>query len=173
MNIILLTIWFLMPAFFANMAPIFVNKIFNNKGRPINIKLFGAHKTYRGFISGIILSGIMIALQVYLYQYYFFKNLSLLDYGKINWIIYGLLFGLGSMLGDLIKSFFKRRLGIKPGLMFIPFDQIDYILGSFILLSLVYFPGWIIFLLSLIISFFANILVNYLGYLLNFRDTKI
>jgi CDP-2,3-bis-(O-geranylgeranyl)-sn-glycerol synthase len=162
-----------MPAFFANMAPIFVNKIFKNKGYPINIKLFGSHKTYRGFISGIIFSLVIIFLQTYLYQYIFFKNLSLLDYNKINWITYGLLFGFGSMLGDLIKSFFKRRLGIKPGAMFIPFDQIDYILGLFLLLRVVYFPGWIIFLWSLIISFFANIIINYIGYLLKFRDTKI
>ena len=173
MNLIFTVIWFLIPAFFANMAPVFVNKILKNKGPPINIKLFGTHKTYRGFISGIISSLVIISLQVYLYQYTFFKNLSILDYNKINWMIYGFLFGFGSMLGDLIKSFFKRRIGIKPGAIFIPFDQIDYILGSFLLLSLVYFPGWIIFFISLIISFFANIIVNYIGYLLNFRDTKI
>jgi hypothetical protein len=32
----------------------------------------------------------------------------------------------------MAKSFFKRRLGIKPGTMFQPWDGIDYTVGALI-----------------------------------------
>ncbi len=49
----------------------------------------------------------------------------------------------------MVKSFFKRRLGIKPGTMFQPWDGIDYMVGSIIFLLPWYNPGIIgsIFLL--------------------------
>lgn len=173
-NIVLFlsVIWFLMPSFFANMAPVFANRIFGKKGNPINKKIFGENKTYRGLISGVILSIIIIYVQYLLYPVNTFKAISILNYGSINLIIYGFLFGFGSMIGDLIKSFFKRRLGIKPGSMFMPFDQIDYILGTFLFLSIVYFPGWVVFCWSLLISFLGNILVNLIAYYVKLRDTK-
>src|SRR4051812_27852644 len=38
--------------------------------------------------------------------------------------------GLGALSGDLVKSFAKRRRGILPGQAWIPFDQIDWLLGA-------------------------------------------
>ena len=167
-------LWFLLPAYFADMAPVFANMIFKKKAQPIDFgrNLFGNHKTYRGFISGIILALLIIYMQSYLTNFNFFRETSIIDYRNINLMLFGLLFGFGSMLGDLIKSFFKRRLNIKPGSRFIPFDQIDYLLGTFLLLSFVYFPGWKFFVYSIIVTFFANIIVNYIGYYLRIRETK-
>ena len=36
---------------------------------------------------------------------------------------------IGALLGDIIESFFKRRIGKSRGENWIPFDQIDFILG--------------------------------------------
>jgi len=36
----------------------------------------------------------------------------------------------GALIGDLIKSFAKRRLGIQAGSTWVPFDQVDYIAGA-------------------------------------------
>ena len=44
-------------------------------------------------------------------------------------IIFSICFG--ALLGDIIESFFKRRIGKKRGEDWIPFDQIDFILGVF------------------------------------------
>ena len=172
MNIILEIVWFLLPAYFANMAPVFANAIFHNKGKPINVALFGSHKTYRGFLAGIIAAVLIIYIQLYLYGISFFRSTSILDYSQINLLIYGLLFGFGSMLGDLIKSFFKRRLGFKPGSRFMPFDQIDYILGTFLLLSQLFFPGWIFFAIAIILTFLLNVIVNWIGFYLKLREDK-
>lgn len=174
MNILLQILWFLLPAYFANMAPVFANAIFKKKAMPIDFRknIFGNHKTYRGFIAGILLAILIIYLQSYLIRINFFKDISILNYGKINLFFYGFLFGFGAMSGDLIKSFFKRRLGFKPGAKFVPFDQIDYILGTYLCLSWVYFPGWKFFFYSMVLSFFANVIANFIGRYLKLREKK-
>ena len=50
------------------------------------------------------------------------------------WFFIGLLLGSGALIGDAVKSFFKRKEGIKPGNRFIPWDQLDYSIGSLVLL---------------------------------------
>jgi hypothetical protein len=57
--------WFLVPAGFANMAPIFAAKLFPSwktpvdYGYPVNdVRLFGDHKTIRGLVSGTLIGGI-------------------------------------------------------------------------------------------------------------------
>jgi len=121
--------WFMMPAFFATMMPVFVRKS-NFLNAPINKTIFGKNKTYRGFFFGIITSIIIIFLQMLLYQYPFFQGLSLIDYSTSNFILIGFLMGFGALFGDLIKSFFKRRFNIKSGKSWVPFDQIDYVIGT-------------------------------------------
>ena len=174
MNLVLGILWFLLPAYFANMAPVFANALFKNNGKPIDFgkNIFGNHKTYRGFIAGILFSILVIYIQSYLADIDFFNNISILDYSKINLLFYGFLFGFGAMFGDLIKSFIKRRLSIKSGSKFIPFDQIDYVIGAYLFLALLYFPGWKFFGFSLVISFFATLIINQLSYLLKLRATK-
>ncbi len=57
------------------------------------------------------------------------KNVvKLVDYESLP-LYTGLLMGSGALIGDSIKSFFKRQLGIKPGNNWFPWDQIDWILG--------------------------------------------
>jgi CDP-diglyceride synthetase len=45
------------------------------------------------------------------------------------------------MTGDAVKSFFKRRLGITPGKSWFPFDQLDFVLGAILFVSIIKFPG--------------------------------
>src|SRR3989338_255015 len=118
--------YLMLPAYFANMAPVIFKKIsflsypvdFSKKlgNRPI----FGKNKTFRGFFFGILLAIIVSYIQFELYKTVSFRNISFFNYG--NWILFGFLMGFGALAGDLAKSFFKRRAGIKPGDRFIPFD---------------------------------------------------
>lgn len=171
-------IWFFLPMGFANMAPIFVKKInilnipldFNKKigGEPI----LGANKTIRGLLSATILGGAVFLLQKYLFNFDFFANISLVDYQNTPWFA-GVLMAFGSIMGDSIKSFFKRRFKIKPGKTWIPFDQIDYIIGGALFFSWFYLPTLRDAISLLFIGLILHIIVNVIGYYLGLREQKI
>jgi CDP-2,3-bis-(O-geranylgeranyl)-sn-glycerol synthase len=161
------------------MAPVFATKIFGKKlAWPLDFgktykgkEILGKNKTWRGLISGIIVAMAIIYLQAYLYNFNFFKNLSLFDYQAIDQITYGFLFGLGVILGDAVKSFFKRRINLKPGDKWFPWDQLDF-LGALILILFVYLPPWYIFLLIVIISPLLPLASNWLGYKLKIKKVS-
>jgi len=58
-------------------------------------------------------------------------------------IVFSICFG--ALMGDIIESFFKRRVGRTRGQDWIPFDQLDFILGvlffSFVMSSLLHITG--------------------------------
>jgi len=166
---ILQCVYFMLPAYFANMMPILVKKI-NFLDEPINKKLLGSHKTWRGLFFGVI-AGIIIAyIQFVLQRYDLFLNLSFFDYS--NWLALGFLLGFGALFGDMIKSFFKRRAGIKPGKRFIPWDQLDYSIGSLLMVWIFYTLTWKIAITVIIVNFFLHILVNHVAYYLNLKNVK-
>lgn len=154
------------------MAPVFGVKIFN-KRLVIHEGLFGENKTWVGFLSGLVFGIIGAVLQGVLYaKNEFFRSISIIDYGSINLIYLGYFLGFASMSGDLFKSFIKRRIGIKSGDRFIPFDQIDFVVSSFIFLSIIDFVGWGIIIVGILFTFILHIAVNHLGYFLGLRNTK-
>jgi CDP-2,3-bis-(O-geranylgeranyl)-sn-glycerol synthase len=91
-------------------------------------------------------------------------------------ILFSLCFG--ALLGDVIESFFKRRVGKDRGQDWIPFDQLDFLVGalifSFLMSELLYLLGltdhswffnsitiWLILILLVVtpfIHFVANVL---------------
>ena len=176
MLFILKCFYFMLPAYFANMAPVMVKKIdlfafpidFNKKinNRPV----LGKNKTFRGLIFGVIFSIVVAYAQFLLYSVDFFKNVSFFSYQ--NWFLFGFLMGLGALTGDLIKSFFKRRLGIKPGAKFIPFDQTDFVIGALIFIAPIFDLTLKIFFVSLLLSFALDIMVNHLAFYLKIRNEK-
>lgn len=178
--IFLLKCFYLMlPAYFSNMAPVIIRdlNLFNFLAKPVDfgIKIkgkpvLGKHKTFRGFIFGIIFALIIAYIQNILYRYDFFSKISFINYS--NWIAVGLLLGFGALFGDSVKSFFKRRFDLKPGEKFIPWDQIDYTLGALLFIAIIFMPSWQIVLISVILSFVLHILVNHIGYYLGLREVK-
>jgi len=80
------------------------------------------------------------------------------------------LFGLGAIAGDLVKSFFKRRLKIAEGRPWIPFDQIDLVLGALICVSPVYALDLPRVLVLLLLTPFLHFLTNLTGYTLGLKD---
>jgi len=72
----------------------------------------------------------------------------------------------------LLKSFIKRRVKIKPGDRFIPFDQIDFVVSAFVFISLIDFPGWPIVISGILATFFLHIVVNHIGYFLKLRENR-
>ena len=120
------------PAMAANMAPVVARRynLFSRLNKPIDFglqwrgeRLFGAHKTIRGFVVGVIsgaIVGAALSLIIDTHPYDYFSRA----------ILYGAIVGFGALVGDSVKSFFKRRVGIKPGTLWVPFDQIDFAIGA-------------------------------------------
>lgn len=167
----------MMPAYFANMAPVFVRKIFKRLAFPLDFektynrkRIFGDHKTFRGVFFGLLAAIIIYAIQQYLYDISFFQSLSLIDYDK--YAFFGFWMGVGVLSFDLIKSFFKRQYDIAPGKSWFPVDQLDYIIGALFFLSFYYFPGWLEIVLLIVISFILTLLVKHLGYYLKINKEK-
>ncbi|HAZ12203.1 MAG: hypothetical protein A2X86_03110 [Bdellovibrionales bacterium GWA2_49_15] len=99
-------------------------------GTPINEKLFGKNKTYRGFTVLPLLVGIFISLMTLLEP--LFGDALLYRYSEVNPMLFGIIVGLGFAVSELPNSYFKRKLGIAPGkqpdkhkLLFIFLDSFD------------------------------------------------
>ena len=168
--------YLMLPAYFANMAPVMVKKI-NLLVFPIDFNkqiskepILGKNKTFRGLIFGVIFAIIVVYIQFLLYTTDFFKNVSFINYQ--NWLLFGFLMGLGALTGDLVKSFFKRRLGLKPGTKFVPFDQTDFVVGALVFIMPIFDLTLKIFIVSLLLSFVLHIIVNHLAFYLKIRNEK-
>ena len=168
--------YLMLPAYFANMVPVMVKKI-SLFAFPIDFNksfgskpLFGKNKTFRGFIFGIVFAIVIGYLQYLLYKAEFFRNISFFDYQ--NWLLFGILIGFGSLFGDLVKSFFKRRLGISPGERFIPFDQTDFVVGALLFIIPIFDLTLKIFITSLLLSFILHIMINHIAFYLKIRNEK-
>ena len=174
MIIILQLIWLFLPAGIANMAAALSAKILPKWSQPIDFgrnfrgqRIFGDHKTWRGLIFGTICGGLIFLLQKYLCNNYLcFQQIDIVDYKQLN-IFFGLAVGFGALCGDLIKSFFKRRVNIPAGKSWFPFDQIDWVIGavglSFFFLNL----SWMQIIITLFLGVVIHLLTKVVAYLLN------
>ena len=169
---ILQCFYFMLPSYFANMAPVMVKDICKKLAIPVDLgkNIFGDNKTYRGLIFGILFGIVTAYIQFLLYKVGFFGKLSFIDYS--NWLLIGFLFGFGALLGDMVESFFKRRIGMGPGEKFVPWDQLDFVIGSLVLVGIVVDITWMKILFIAIISVIGHILVNHTAYYLKIRNEK-
>ncbi len=158
--------WFLLPAYIANSMPVvfyrfeFLNYPVDFKKKLKGKRIFGSHKTWRGLFFGILIGTLTAYLQKQLYNVEFFKMISVYDYS--NALLFGFLMSSGALIGDLIESFFKRQLNIKPGSDWYVADQYDFILGA-LLFTLNYWPKDALFAIAMFfISPILHILSNYL-----------
>src|SRR5213083_3320199 len=156
--------YFMAPAYVANMAPPFV-RYWKGWNRPISRRWLGTHKTVLGFVVGVL-----AAMLVTFVQRRLAWSGSIVAYDE--WALLGVLFGVDAMAGDCAKSFFKRRLGVEPGRPWIPFDQLDFVLGALVLVVARVALAWADVVTILLLSFCGHILVNHLGYWLGVRDTR-
>ena len=189
LSLILPCIYFLLPAHLVNIAASLSKKIKplmkleipidlgrQYKGRPI----FGSHKTWRGLFSGIVVGMAVALLQSWLYQFEVFKNISFINYKEINIFLFGFLMSFGALFGDIIFAFFKRRKNVKPGVSWVPFDQINYVIGAFLFLvpyfemqSLNSIIGLKIWLIVFILTPILHVFGNHLGYWLGFQKNRL
>lgn len=173
MNDYVAAILFFLPAGISNMSPVLANKlpIIRNWQAPVDFgmrwrgeRLLGDNKRWRGIVLGTLLGGISAVIVAKL-------NTNTVVTIAPFWA--GILLGFGALAGDAVESFFKRRVGVKPGDSWFPFDQTDYIIGGLLAIyPFVQLPGWVI--ITILIAYFClHLVAAYIGYLLGLKDKPI
>ncbi len=181
---IFFALWFFLPAGIANVTPIFAAQIpqLKHLDAPIDMgktyhgnRIFGAHKTWRGLITGIVCGTLALGLQQLAIAHSSGLETwtSQVNYLQLPTLIVGPLFAIGALGGDAIESFFKRQRNIAPGQGWFPFDQTDYIIGgalatmAFVQLSLLQYV-WLIILWLII-----HLIASAVGYLMGVKERPI
>lgn len=137
-EIIIQAFWLIIPAYIANASALLVGG-----GTPIDFgktykdgkRILGDGKTWRGLFVGTFVGvtagfGLSVAAKyAALYEF----PITLSDFTGFPFMM-PLIFSIcfGALLGDIVESFFKRRVGKNRGEDWIPFDQLDFIIGVLI-----------------------------------------
>jgi len=178
-KILVEVLWFMLPAYGANMVPGLFRNTLMWLGKPVDFgkewkgnRLLGNNKTFRGFVVGVLCAMLLASIQRIAYQTQSIKSISMIDYSQINPLVLGFLFGFGALFGDAAKSFFKRRLGIRPGARWIPFDQVDWVIGSLLFVSFFYVPDTAHLIMIIVLFPILHVIVNHIAFYLRIRETK-
>jgi len=133
-------------------------------------RIFGDGKTFRGLFTGI-LAGIITGLTL-IWLAGRFPGMGLPEHTLLSVT----LLATGALLGDLVKSFFKRRFNVERGAKWPIADQYDLVAGAFILLLLLD-PAWLfatvtfpVFLVILIITPVLHRATNIIGYVFRIKE---
>ena len=136
-TILIQAFWIVIPIYVANASAVIVGGgipiDFGKKGKD-GRRILGDGKTWRGLFAGTFLgmtagfSLVVAASYISTSEYSF---LGVTNFGGFP-VMFPLLFSLcfGALLGDVIESYFKRRVGIDRGKNWIPFDQLDFLVGA-------------------------------------------
>ena len=152
-----------------------------DRGRSFHGKrIFGDNKTYRGIVVVGLGTAIGFGLQaLFLNQIALIRSIELFDYVFPKSVALGLAVGVAAMLSELPNSFIKRRFEIAPGsaargwkgLVFYVYDQIDFLVGAWIVLAIVVPITVGRVLLSSGFLLVAHQLMSSIGYALGMRGT--
>ena len=137
--------WAFLPALGGALAhaPILRYDLFRSLNRPLNARLFGANKTYRGALA--MSAGTLLATLV-LHRVPAYRERLPAQLSEAGPLAHGGLLGAAVVLGELPNSALKRRIGIAPGeragsplgVALAIHDQADFVLGAWPLLA----PIW-------------------------------
>lgn len=181
---ILLAIWFLFPAAVANAIPVFAAAIpmLKKFDAPIDAgkmwrgyELLGPHKTWRGIITGIIAATFVLWIQQLLVEHFAWARyiVGTIDYTHLPVLLLGPLFAIGALGGDAVKSFLKRRRDIPSGGTWVPFDQLDYVIGGVIVSLLFVILTPLQYIWIFIIWFLMHLLATRIGYELGLKKDPL
>lgn len=163
LNFLYISFLILLPAMIANMVPVLLK--IKYWSTPIDEKTFGKNKTRRGFLGAIIFGTLSYFLLV--------EYNMIASPGNLNSIIFiGFLFSFGAIGGDLIESFFKRKIDIKAGESWTPWDQIDYVLGAIILTYPIFRYTFSQIIFMLILGGLVSALSHRFGYIIKINSAK-
>lgn len=136
MEQLLLAGFLMIPAFIANMAATPFGKflplgaIDGGRLAKDGRRLLGKSKTWGGLLGGTFAGWL---LTVVLYRYAPLSGVlealpTALNRLEQHALIISI--ALGALLGDLGESYVKRRIGLESGAKFVPWDQLDLLIGA-------------------------------------------
>jgi len=194
-TVIIQAFWIVIPIYVANASAVIVGG-----GVPIDFgknwkdgrRILGDGKTWRGLFAGTFLGmtagfGLVVAAKyINTSEYAYFGLTDFEGFPMMILILFSLCFG--ALFGDIVESFFKRRVGKDRGQDWIPFDQLDFLVGalvcSFLMSELIYLLGltchhwffhsitiWHILIL-LVATPFIHIIANVLFRIARKKSTK-
>jgi len=169
-EIIIKMIWIMLPAYLSNPAAAIAIAA-TGQGRPIDFeksfkgrRIFGDGKTFKGLFAGVSF-GIFVAL----IENFLNKNFLNSSMPYFNYIA-AITLSFGSLFGDLTASFFKRRLNFARGQAFPLVDQLDFVIGAWII-TFIFATHWFkqyftidIIITALILTPVFHLLFNMIGY---------
>ncbi len=151
---------FIGPSYVANAAPLLLGggaPLDGGKNFLDGHRIFGSHKTVRGLLAGIVVGSVI----------------GLAESPVDNRLLLGgFVIALGSVLGDLLGAFFKRRIGIEPGNPLPIVDQLDFVFGGLVLGNLVFPLSWWSVLIVVLVTPPIHLGTNYGAYLLGIKRTR-
>lgn len=179
---LLLGFWYIFPSYVANGFAVFSRFVRSNhpidKGRLLRDgqPIFGPGKSWEGFFIGFI-SGVLFGIAQLLTAPFLLQIIEqylvlppelypivLLSFPLVIFI------ALGALIGDLIGSFFKRRLKISRGKPAPFIDQLDFLVVSLLIGAIVYPLPLIHILFLLVVTPLIHLLANVIGYLLGLKQ---
>ena len=162
-------IWIILPAYAVNgLIPLAGLK---KKTHPVDFgvkfkgnPLLGPGKTWEGVVFGCFI-GILVALvEMAVFPYLPFDQSPVPLTIVPMYPLLGLMLGIGTIVGDMVGSFIKRRLGLPRGAIAPLLDQEDFLLGSLLFASFIVTVklDWV--LLLVIITPIIHLVANIIGF---------
>jgi CDP-archaeol synthase len=180
-------VWVFLPVLGGALAhaPVLAKDLLKRLKRPLDggaafrgRRVFGDNKTWRGAI--VVTAGVLVTTLLLQHWDWWWDRLPT-DLQEAGPLPYGLLLGLGVVLGELPNSFLKRRLDIPPGaqrrspagLLLTLYDQADFVPAVWLLLL----PLWVMTPVEAAIAFVVvasvHLVVNVIGYAIGARTAPI
>jgi CDP-2,3-bis-(O-geranylgeranyl)-sn-glycerol synthase len=165
-------LWFILPAIVANMAPVFVRigpatPIDGGRVWKDGKRILGDHKTWRGLIAATLIAAFVGFLQMTVcesWQSFVCSEVHMTP-------LLGGVLGFFAIVGDAVKSFFKRRQNFKPGAAWWPWDTIDFMVAALLIGFLVSESlTWKMALILLIVTPLGHRAINWIGWKLGLKE---
>lgn len=185
-------LWLFLPAYVANMSPVFAAKLLPRWNAPIDggrlardgKRVLGPGKTWRGLAGGAVAGAVVAVVLSLTAAGVFAEDDFGRSRGSAPWAIalFGALVGAMALVGDAVKSYFKRRRGKERGQPWVPFDQLDFV--AFGLLAVfagaplladgwvrdAFLGDWLVLVTIVVLTPGLHFLVNVIGYWLKLKD---
>ena len=166
-ELILKAIWFIIPAYIANLTPAIISKSkkVQKYNRPIDggklykgKTILGKSKTYLGLILGVLVGTLIGIFQ------------STVQIEPLMTISLAFMLSLGALVGDIVGSLIKRRLNIDRGRPAPFLDQLDFLAGAFLFAGLITTINFNYLIILLAITPIVHLSANVIGYKLKIKN---
>lgn len=163
-------LFLLIPLYVANGGAMLAGILFptppidGGKKLPDGQFILGKGKTWSGTIGGIILGTLMGLLIQLLIQPTFEMTGTALFYP-----LFAFLIATGAIVGDMVGSFIKRRLLLASGSASPILDQLDFVVGAYLLTYAFYHPPALEVLVVCAFTIVSHTLSNYLAFKIGFK----